>query len=70
MYTCVPEEGIRSLMDGCEPSCSCWELNSGPLEKQPVLLTAEPSLQPFDSFKRREKLSVAFNLSAWGTEAG
>jgi len=23
-----------------------WELNSGPLEEQPVLLTAEPSLQP------------------------
>jgi hypothetical protein len=25
--------------------CGCWELNSGPLEKQPVLLTSEPSLQ-------------------------
>ena len=24
-----------------------WELNLGPLEKQPVLLTAEPSLQPY-----------------------
>jgi hypothetical protein len=23
----------------------CWELNSGPLDEQPVLLTAEPSLQ-------------------------
>ena len=27
------------------PPCSCWELNSGPLEEQPVLLTSEPSLQ-------------------------
>jgi hypothetical protein len=24
----------------------CWELNSGPLEEQSVLLTSEPSLQP------------------------
>jgi hypothetical protein len=32
--------------DGCEPLCGCWELNSGPLEEQPVLLTAEPSPQP------------------------
>ncbi|KRY65434.1 hypothetical protein T4D_8955 [Trichinella pseudospiralis] len=21
-------------MDGCEPPCGCWELNSGPLEEQ------------------------------------
>ena len=35
-------------IDGCEPSCACWELNSGPQEEQPVvLLTTEPSLQPF-----------------------
>ena len=33
-------------MDDCEPPCSCWELNSGPLEERPVLLTTEPSLQP------------------------
>ena len=24
----------------------CWELNSGPLEEQSVLLTTEPALQP------------------------
>ena len=30
--------------DGCGPSCGCWELNSGPLEEQSVLLTTEPSL--------------------------
>jgi hypothetical protein len=35
-----------SITDGCEPPCGCWELNSGPLEEQSVLLTAEPSLQP------------------------
>jgi hypothetical protein len=34
------------ITDGFEPLCGCWELNSGPLEEQSVLLTAEPSLQP------------------------
>jgi hypothetical protein len=33
------------ITDGCEPPCGCWELNSGPLDKKPVFLTAEPSLQ-------------------------
>lgn len=36
------------LTDGCEPPHGCWELNSGPLQEQQVLLTAGPSLQlPF-----------------------
>jgi hypothetical protein len=41
------------ITDGCEPQCGCWELNSGPLEEQPVLLTAEPSLPSpkLDTFK-------------------
>jgi hypothetical protein len=34
------------VTNGCEPPCGCWELNSGPLEEQAVLLTPEPSLQP------------------------
>jgi hypothetical protein len=34
------------ITEGCEPPCGCWELNSGPLEEYPMLLTAEPSLQP------------------------
>jgi hypothetical protein len=34
-----------SVTDGCEPPCGYWELNSGPLEEQSVLLTAEPSPQ-------------------------
>jgi len=38
-----------SITDGCEPSCGCWELNSGPLEEQSVLLTAESHLQPSKS---------------------
>ena len=34
------------ITDGCEPLYGCWDLNLGPLEKQSVLLNAEPSLQP------------------------
>ena len=34
------------IADGCEPPCGCWELNSGSLEEQSLLLTTEPSLQP------------------------
>ena len=33
------------MTDVCEPPCGGWELNSEPLEKQPMLLTTEPSLQ-------------------------
>ena len=43
MYTCMPEEGIRSHYSHEQP-CGCWELNSGLLEEWAVLLTAEPSL--------------------------
>ena len=34
------------ITDGSEPPCGCWDLNSGPLEEQAMLLTSEPSLQP------------------------
>jgi hypothetical protein len=30
----------------CEPTCRCYGLNPGPVEEQPVFLTAEPSVQP------------------------
>jgi hypothetical protein len=33
------------ITEGCEPPSSGWELNSGPLEEQTMLLTAEPFLQ-------------------------
>lgn len=32
-------------IDVCELPCDFWELNSVPLEGQPVFLTTEPSLQ-------------------------
>jgi hypothetical protein len=34
------------IKDGCEPPCGCWDLNSGPSEKQSVIITTEPSRQP------------------------
>jgi hypothetical protein len=39
------------------PPSACWELNSGSLKEQLVLLTAEPSLQPH-------------NLYSWWTTIG
>lgn len=43
-----PEESIRSpetgVTNGCEPPCRFRNSNMGPLQKQPKLLTAEPSL--------------------------
>ena len=41
-----PKRALDPITDGCEPPRSCWELNSEPLEEQPVLLSAEPSLWP------------------------
>ena len=42
-----PEEDVRSPeVRVCKATCKCGELNSGPLEEQEVLLTAEPSPQP------------------------
>ena len=47
--------GVGQLIPGLErrpsigsltPPCGCWDLNSGPLEEQSVLLTSEASLQP------------------------
>jgi hypothetical protein len=44
------EEGVRvpgtRVMSICEPPCGCQELNLGPLQEHPVLLTAGQSLQP------------------------
>lgn len=41
-------EGVRSAVtvvtDNYELLCGCWEVNLGPLAKQPGLLTPEPSV--------------------------
>ena len=45
-----PEEGARSSRvgdtDDCGPPWHCLKLSLDPLEKQPVLLTSEPSISP------------------------
>ena len=54
MYTvfclCVGLQARRGhqtpFTDGCEPSCGCWEMNSGPLEEQAVLLMTQSSIHP------------------------
>jgi hypothetical protein len=46
MYETYQKRASDPITDGCEPPCGCWELNSGPLKEQSMLLTAEPSLQP------------------------
>ena len=49
LLVCV-REGVRSPGTGvtgsCELPCRFWELNPGPLEEQPVLVTTKPTLQP------------------------
>jgi hypothetical protein len=40
------KRALNPITDGCKPSCGCWELNSGLLKEQSVLLNTEPSLQP------------------------
>ena len=53
----TPEEGLDPTTDGCEPPCGYQELNSGSLEEQSVLLTAELALQPCPRFLKSSLLS-------------
>lgn len=62
MYVCVPcvygffegQKNIRyprtGVTDDFKLPCEYWELNLGPLKKQPVLLTIGPSLQALKDF--------------------
>jgi hypothetical protein len=49
LYMCACE-GVRcpgtNTTDDCELLCGCWELDLGPLQDQPELLTTEPTFQP------------------------
>jgi hypothetical protein len=44
-YICYLGSPGTGVTDSCELLCGCWLLNLSPLEKQSVLLTAEPLLQ-------------------------
>jgi hypothetical protein len=52
------------IIDGCEPPCGCWELNSGPLEDESVLLTSKPSLQPTSLNSLKKKIDTYFQRHA------
>jgi hypothetical protein len=50
LFSCLKTHQKRAsdlIRDGCEPPCGCWELNSGSLEEQSVLVTTEASPQPW-----------------------
>jgi hypothetical protein len=49
LHVCLHDKKKASdpITDGYDTSCGCWELNSELLEEQLVLLTTEPSLQPY-----------------------
>jgi hypothetical protein len=51
------------ITDVCESPGGCWELNSGPLEEQSVLLSAESFLQShiFFSLSNTSCLKLASN---------
>lgn len=54
-YLRRPEDGTIfpgvGVAGGCEQACRCRELNRGLLEDEPLLLTAEPSVQsPLTSY--------------------
>jgi hypothetical protein len=44
--TCRKRGHQIPFIDVCEPPCGSWDLNSGPLVEQSVLIAVEPSHQP------------------------
>lgn len=63
MYVCVKVSHPLALELQTVVSCHV-DLNMGPLEEQPVLLTMEPSLQPQEViFKQRKKVGLFTSFS-------
>ena len=71
VYLC---EGFGSsgmgVTDSCELPYGCWELNPGPLEEQPVLLTNEPSLQPQNQLLCMTALGEGLKQSYYRAQTG
>ena len=47
LHVCMPaglKRVLDLIIDGQEPQCGCWELNSGLLAEQLVFLPSEPAL--------------------------
>lgn len=51
------------VTDSYELMCGCWELNSGPLEEQPVLLMAYTFLQPRCATLKKKKMFLPSTLT-------
>ncbi|KAL6067169.1 hypothetical protein STEG23_015995 [Scotinomys teguina] len=64
-----PEEATLSpgigITDSCDPPCGCQELDPGPLEEQPVLLTAEPFLHYKNININIKKERINFAVGLW-----
>lgn len=62
-------KGIRFIRTGirerCESPGGCWELNLGPLEELPVLLTVEPPLQPHQVLSDNDCLNRSPPVHLW-----
>jgi hypothetical protein len=52
LHECLQLGGRHQISYSYKQPCGCWELNSEPLEEQPVLLTSDPSLQPMQLLNR------------------
>ena len=63
--SCLQTHQKRALDPITKPPCGCWELNSGPLVEQSVLLTTEPSLQPLCYFFETLNLKLSDLASVW-----
>ena len=61
----LSSRALDLMTDGCEPPYGCWELNSGPLEEQSVLLTSEPFLQPLFLAGFPSQVLIVSLLSSW-----
>jgi hypothetical protein len=49
LFACIPvcqKRASDPIIDDCEPPCGFWELSSGPLEEQPVLLIISSDISP------------------------
>ena len=59
----IRRRALDPITEGCESPSASWELNSGPLEEESVLLTTEPSLQP--NMRYFKVYSSVFYLPFW-----
>ena len=70
LSVCMPLGQKRApdhITDGCEPPCDCWELNSGPLEEQAMLLTISPAPKKMYSLLLfLLSMFISLNVSAKG----